>query len=272
MQATASSIKQKSGIPVKSIALPIEHGSWGFVFEPIAAGLLLAPSLAAIFITLFVVGAFLARQPLKFVLADWQQGRRLPRTAIALRFVFIFGGVATAGLFGSILSAPPTSFVPFVVTAPFVVYLVLQDAARQSRNFLPEILAAFALSSSLPAIALAVGWSWPASLALWAIMVARLVPSIIYVRNRLRLEKGKQFSRVSPIVSHILALIIVGALAYAGLSPLLLLPVMFVLLGRSVVGMSSFRAVARAKVIGIYEVVYGIITVLALVFGFYVGF
>jgi hypothetical protein len=46
MQVLTSPIKQKSSIPVKSIALPIEHGSWGFVFEPIVAGLLLAPSLA----------------------------------------------------------------------------------------------------------------------------------------------------------------------------------------------------------------------------------
>ena len=74
MQAITSPIKQKSAIPLKSIALPIEHGSWGFVFEPIAAGLLLGPSLPALFITILVTGGFLARQPLKFVLADWQQG------------------------------------------------------------------------------------------------------------------------------------------------------------------------------------------------------
>jgi YwiC-like protein len=270
MQATTiSPIKKKSGIPVKSIALPIEHGSWGFVFEPIAAGLLLAPSLAAVFIIILVVGAFLARQPLKFVIADWQQGRRLPRTEIAVRFVLIFGSLAAFGLFGAIFLAPAVGFIPFVVVAPLGVYLIAQDAARKSRNFLPEIMAALALSSSSPAIALAAGWSWPASLALWAIMLARLVPSIIYVRNRLRLEKAKKFSRVSPIASHLAALITVGLLAYAGLSPRLLLPVMVVLLGRAVVGMSSFRGVARAKVIGVYEVVYGVITVLALVLGFY---
>jgi hypothetical protein len=184
----------------------------------------------------------------------------------------IFGAISAFGLIGSIFFTPAAGFIPFVVAAPFVVYLIAQDAARQSRNFLPEILAAFALSSSLPVITLAAGWSWPASLALWVIMLARLIPSIIYVRNRLRLEKGKEFSRFSPFASHFLALVVVGTLAYAGLSPFLLVLMMVVLLGRAVIGMSRFRQVAKAKVIGIYEVVYGVVTVLSLVAGYYVGF
>ena len=272
MQVLTSPIKQKSSIPVKSIALPIEHGSWGFVFEPIVAGLLLAPSLAALFITILVAGGFLTRQPLKFALADWQQGRRLPRTKIARRFVLIFGGIAAFGFIGSVFTAPAISFIPLVVVAPAVVYLILQDAARQTRNFLPEILAAITLASSLPAMALAGGWSLPGSLAFWAIMLTRLIPSIVYVRNRLKLEKGKEFSRLSPAVSHILALIAIGALAYNGLSPFLLIPVTLFLLGRAVTGMSRFRRVTSAKVIGIYEVVYGSVTVLALVLGHYIGF
>jgi hypothetical protein len=272
MQAIISPVKHKSGIPLKSIALPIEHGSWGFVFEPLVAGVFLAPSVAAIFISIFVVGAFLTRQPLKFVLADWQQGRRLPRTEIAFRFVLIFGGIATFGLFGSVLSAPTVSFIPFVAVAPPIIYLIFKDAARQSRNLLPEVIAAFGLASSLPAITLAGGWPWPASLALWAIILARLVPSIIYVRNRLRLEKGKEYSRFAPFLAHALALIVAGGLAYAGLSPFLMILIMGFLLGRSVFGLSRFRRVARAKVIGIYEVVYGAVTILALLLGFYIGF
>ena len=272
MEAIASPVKQRSGIPLKTIALPIEHGSWGFVFEPIAAGLLLAPSLAGLFITVLVIGGFLTRQPLKFALADWQQGRRLPRTKIAKRFVLIFGAIAGFGFMGSLLVAPPHSFVSFVVVAPLVVYLILQDAARQTRNLLPEILAAIALSSSLPAMTLAAGWSLPGAIALWAIMLARLIPSIIYVRNRLRLEKRKEFSRVSSFTSHVAAVLVVGALAYSGLSPLLVVLVMFFLLGRAAFGMSRFRRVASAKTIGIYEVIYGVVTVLALVVGYHFGF
>ena len=57
MSANVSAIQINRNVKVKTIALPIEHGSWGFVFEPLAAGLLIAFSPSAIWITLLVVGA-----------------------------------------------------------------------------------------------------------------------------------------------------------------------------------------------------------------------
>src|SRR3954464_10005908 len=91
-------VPTKSRVPVKSIILPVEHGAWGFLFEPLLAGLLLAPSLSSLSLTLFVVGAFLARQPLKFVIGDLRKKKRLPRTEVALRFTAIFGGISLLGL------------------------------------------------------------------------------------------------------------------------------------------------------------------------------
>jgi len=272
MSATTSAIRPKSNVPAKSVALPIEHGSWGFVFEPLALGLFLAPSLASPFISHFVVGAFLARQPLKFLLADWKQGRRLPRTEIAFRFFLIFSAIAAVGFVGSVLLAPAASFVPFVIAAPLVVYLIIQDAARQSREVVPEVLAAFALSSSTAVLIMAAGGSWAFALAMWGVMLARLIPSIIYVRDRLRMEKGKSYSRVVPLGLHVLAVIAVATLAYSGLSPVLPILMMVFLLGRAAVGMSSLRRPAKAKEIGVQEVIYGVVTVLTVVIGYYLGF
>ena len=271
MSATATAIRPKSNVPAKSIALPIEHGSWGFLFEPLALGLLLAPSLSAPFISLLVVGAFMARQPLKFLLADWKQGRRLPRTEIALKFALIFGGIAAAGFVGSVVFAPAASFIPFVIAAPLAIYLMAQDVARQSRELVPEILAAFALAASTAALIVADGGSWPFALAMWGVMLARLIPSIVYVRDRLRMEKGKDYSRSVPIALHVAALIGVGALACFGLSPMLPVLMMAFLLGRAVQGMSSRRQRATAKQIGVQEVIYGCVTVLTVVIGYYLG-
>lgn len=271
MSATAAAIRPKSNVPAKSIALPIEHGSWGFLFEPLALGLLLAPSLSAPFFLLFVVGAFMARQPLKFLIGDWKQGRRLPRTEIALKFALIFGGISAVGFLGSVLLAPAASFVPFVIAAPLAVYLIMQDVARQSRELVPEVLAAIALAASTAALIVADGGNWPFALAMWGVMLARLIPSIVYVRDRLRMEKGKGYSRVLPAVLHVLALIGVGALAYFGLSPILPVLMVAFLLGRAVNGMSSRRKKATAKQIGVQEVIYGCVTVLTVVVGYYLG-
>jgi hypothetical protein len=241
------------------------------LFEPLALGLILAPSVSAPFISLMVIGAFMARQPLKFLLADWKQGRRLPRTEIAQKFALIFGGIAAVGFLGSLLTSPTASFIPFVIAAPLAVYLMAQDVARQSRELVPEVLAAIALAASTAALIVAAGGSWPFAIAMWGVMLARLIPSIVYVRDRLRMEKGKDFSRVVPIGLHVAALIGVAALAYFRLSPLLPVLMMAFLLGRAVQGMSPLRQKATAKQIGVQEVIYGCVTVLTVVIGYYFG-
>ena len=269
MSAIALTERLKTKALARSIALPVEHGAWGFLFEPLAAGLIIAPSIAALWLALFVVGAFLMRQPLKFLFADWQQGRHLPRTDMALRFGLIFGAIATAGLLGSLSFAPLESFIPFIIVAPFTVWLIVQDVARQTRQLLPELIAAFVLASSVAAIALANDFSFSSASALWAILLARLIPSVLYVRSRLRLEKGKNFSRSSPILAHLFALMFIGGLAFYGLSPLLTVAMFGVLFGRALLGLSPYRKKIKAMQIGIREVIYGLLTVLSIVIGYY---
>lgn len=268
----ATMAKPRTGIPVKSIALPIEHGSWGFLLEPLVLGVVLAPSLAAPFISTMMIGAFLLRQPLKFLIADWKQGRTLPRTVMAKKFGMIFGGIAAFGLIASLITAPLQSFIPLAIAAPLAVYLMLQDAARQSRELIPELVAAFALSSSTAALIVAGSGSWPLALAMWGVMLARLVPSIIYVRNRLRLEKGKDFSRLASPLVHLTAVAGVMVLFVYRLVPFLPVVMMAFLLSRSVVGLSPIRIPAKAKQIGVEEVIYGALTVISVVAGFYLTF
>ena len=271
MSAISGTVSIKRKAPGRSVALPVEHGVWAFLFEPLAVGLMIAPSIAALWLSLFVFGIFLIRQPLKFLFADWQLGRRLPRTDLALRFVLFFGAIAIAGLLGSLFFAPPESFIPFVAVAPLIVYLIVKDAARQTRQLLPELIAIFVLASPVPSLALAAGWSSLAATSLWAIMLARSIPSVLYVRNRLRLEKGNEFSRFTPISAHLLALILVGGLAFYGLSPLLTVTMFGVLFGRALLGLSPYRKGRKAKQIGIGEVIYGSLTVLSILIGYYAG-
>ena len=271
MSANVAAIPAQRKINVKAIALPIEHGSWGFVFEPLTAGLLVAFSPAALWVALTVVGAFLTRQPLKVLLNDWQAKRDLPQTAVARKFVLIYGAIFTVGLLGSLYFVPKYAFLPFLFILPLAAYQIYCDASRKSRELLPELTGAIAISSSVAVIALADGWTLAAASALWAIFVARLIPSILYVRNRLKLEKGKDYSRALPILSHIIAFTLVGALAYFKLSPLLTVLMFAVLLGRAVIGLSPYRSKIKAMRIGVWEVVYGTLTALSVVIGYYLN-
>jgi hypothetical protein len=274
MSANASTIpvsRPAVKVNTKAIALPIEHGSWGFVFEPLTAGLLIAFSPSALWIVLLVTGAFLTRQPLKVLLNAWQAKRALPQTPVAQKFVLIYGAVFTLGLLGSLYFVPKAAFLPFLFVLPLAAYQIYCDASRKSRQLLPELTGAIAVSSSVAVIALADNWTLAAALALWAIFVARLIPSILYVRNRLLLEKGKAFSSFMPVFSHVIAFAVVGALAFYGLSPLLTAVMFAVLLGRAAVGLSPYRSKIKAMRIGVWEVIYGTLTALSVVIGYYLS-
>ncbi len=269
MAAIVLTVNAKSNVRVRGIALPNEHGAWGFLFEPLVAAVAVAPSLASIWISLLVIGAFLTRQPLKILLSDWMAKRNLPQTAVALKFVLFYGAIFCIGLAGSLTFARLENFVPFALIIPFGIYQIYCDVSRQSRQLLPELTGAIAISSSAAVIALAGGWTFPAAIALWGIFVARLIPSILYVRNRLRLEKDKEFSMITVIVANFFAVGAIGMLAGNDLVSKLTFAIFVVLLGRALIGMSPYRRKVKAMKIGIGEVIYGVLTVLSVIIGYY---
>lgn len=264
-------ITAKSRIPIKSIALPLEHGSWGFLFEPLIAALLIAPTIGGGFLSVFMIGAFLSRQPLKFVIGDYMQKKNLPRTPVALRWTLYFEAIAAVGFVASLFTATPVSFVPLILAAPAIIYLILQDASRKSREMVPELLGASVLAVSIASLSLAAGHNYQFAAGMWLIMLSRLVPSVLYVRNRLRLEKKKEYSTAVPVLSHVAALVALGALYYAGVGSVLTIAVAAFLLVRSTTGLSSRRKKLSAKQLGVREVIYGAVYALTVVIGYYAG-
>lgn len=257
---------------LRGIALPIEHGSWGILFEPLVAAMAVAMTAAAPFIALLFVAAFLLRQPLRVWLADRAAGRDLPQTAAARKYAEIYFMLAVGGAIGSLAFARAESFLPLLLVMPLAAVQIKYDIERKSRRLLPELLGAIALSSSAAAIALSAGWQPAAAAALSLIFVLRMIPSIFYVRNRLLLEKGKQYSIAIPAGSHIFAFVISIVLTYFGLCSVLTAAMFAALLLRSSIGMSSYRIKQKAMQIGVTEVVFGALTVASVIVGHYTGF
>lgn len=265
MSTNTAAIKVRT----RGIALPTEHGSWGFLFEPLVAGLAIAFSLPAVWIAVAFIGAFLMRQPLKIYVADRMAGRDLPQTSAALRFVLIFGVIYAIGVAGSLAFADLRSFIPILLVAPFGVYQIYVDASRQSRNVLPELTGAVTISSSVAVIALASGLAPATAYALWLVFIARLIPSIMYVRNRLRLEKGKDFMFALPVILHLVAIAAVAVLAYYSLVPKLPLVMFAILFIRSAWGLSDYRKKVKAMRIGVMEVIFGALTAISVILGYH---
>jgi hypothetical protein len=97
-------------------------------------------------------------------------------------------------------------------------------------------------------------------------MIARAVPSILYVRSCLARVHRRPAS-ISPIlISHVLALLILGVLAVAKLTPLLAVAAGVLLLARAMIGITKCENVTP-KQLGFSEIFFGALTVLAVVMG-----
>lgn len=254
---------------LRQIALPIEHGSWGFLLEPIAAGLAIAFSASGIYVVLAVVGTFLARRPFQILV---MQRRVRSVNTPAFKFLAAYSLIALAGFTGLIVTAAAPVFVPFAIALPIAVFQLYTEITQRGRQLTAELAGAVIMPSSAAAMIFAAGGTLVQAGTIWLFFIARFVPSILYVRNRLNLEKGKQSSFYVPAALHLFALISVTVLANTSYLPLLTIPAFAVLLARSFIGLSSFRRRVKAMKIGVLEIIYGLIVVLSLIVGHYAGY
>lgn len=272
LSSAAMSTSPPPAVRLRTIAFPVEHGGWGFLAEPILLGFALAPSWAGLAIGLAAVAAFLMRHPAKLY---WRNRHRLelsPRFRIARRFAVLYAGLAVGGFAVAYVLVGWRPLVPFLMLSPLLAVYGAFDVQNQARRLLPELAAPMGLAASAPAIALAGGWGWTGAWVLWLLLQARTIPSVLYVRSRLRLERGAEIDRRPSFLSHLVAVAGGVALWKAGLAPLLVSVALTVLLVRSVRGLSPHRRPAKAKEVGFSELAFGLGYVLAIVLGFRLGF
>jgi hypothetical protein len=261
-----------SNVRLKTIALPPEHGAWGFLLEPILIGLGVAASVPGISLAVAVVGMFLARHPMKIALVDRLHSRRYTRTALAERAALVYSLIAFAGLAATVALAGVKPLLPLLVAAPLALLLFLGYSRNRGRDLVPELAGACALAGTATGIALAGNASLGLALALWPILLARDIPSILYVRARLRLERGKPFSRPEVVVANALAVGGIAVLAATSLVPALAAVAVAILAFRALCGLSRYRRPARVQAIGFMEMGYGLLTAFLVILGYALGF
>jgi len=260
-----------SSVRLKTIAIPPEHGAWGFLLEPILVGLGVAPSVPGIALAVAVVGAFLARHPMKIALVDRLHHQRYARTSLAERTAMAYGVIALAGLVGTIGLAGVKPLLPLLLAAPLALLLFLSYSQNRGRDLLPELAGASALAGTATGIALAGDESIGLALALWVILLARDIPSIVYVRARLRLQRGKPFSRSVVLLANVLAVAGITVLAVIGRVPALAAVAVAVLALRAVYGLSQYHRPVRVQTIGLMEMGFGLLLAFLVILGYALG-
>lgn len=260
----------KSGVRLRSVALPAEHGGWSLLFEPILLGLLVAPSRAGLLVSVTAIAAFLARQPFRLAVTDWRRQRVTQRTKIAQRFVIAYVFVAILSLGLALRASGPAFLLPLLIAAPIVIIQLIYDSMWRSRALFAELAGATSTGSIATAIAICAGWPPPLALALWVIIAARSLPTILYIRARLRMLRQKPASKRIAIGAHILAVLVVSLFAWNGTAPWLSVLAIGMLMIRACAGLLSTRRTSPQR-LGISELLIGVFTIAAVSIGFGFG-
>lgn len=256
----------------RTLVLPNEHGVWAFLLEPALLGLGFAPSLAGLALAGAGLTAMLAQHPLALFLADLRRRKRYPRTlpaiGLATTYVVLAAGLLAAGF---LEGARAAALVPLAAALPAAFVQLAFDAGNRGRDIRAVLAGVLALGALAAAIVLAAGGSWPLALGLWLVAAARNAPSVLYVRARLRLQRGAAAVRTPSLVAHATALTVILAAVVLGVLPLLSLLPFLLLLGRSVVGLRPGAPALAAKQVGMLELRYGLITVAAVLVGHWIA-
>lgn len=207
---------------IRNVALPIEHGGWAFVYEPILLGLLLVPSVAGFFLGVAGLGIFLLYQPTQIPLKDRLKGKRYPRTAWAERFVALYGMLAIGSLLLTSLTARSQFWIAIVLAIPFAGLQMLLVVRGRVREAITEISGAVSFAGLTPAILLASGGDLSYALAMWLVPISRAVTSILYIRVRLRRSRGDAVNRIIPLAAHGMGILMLGVAWFANLLPITL--------------------------------------------------
>lgn len=250
-------LKQFQIRPAIKLTLPKEHGSWSLALEPIAFGLLVAPTIAGVALAIAAVSGFFLRRPLKIFLRDDE------RRGIALGSVLILAASAFGGLLLAAEIGGAEKLWPLIPAAMAGIAFGFFDSRNEGREGAAEISGAFAFGILPAAFATLANWSFTAAVSLAAVMLARSVPTVLFVRTFLRIKKGRAATIAPAIIATIVALLLVTSLTIV---PWLAAVFALAMAARAIF-ILGLRPNFSAKAIGISEAIFGVTMVLTLAIG-----
>lgn len=254
----------------RSLVLPREHGSWSLALEPVALGLLVAPSRAGAWLALAIVAGFFTRRPLKLAVTLPSTD---PRRAAAGRWTLLFSGLALAALLASAGVNVPikqqtgsglAALWPLLLAAPLGATFLWFDLRGEMREAEAEIAGSAAFALVPATFATLAGWDAAPALVLAGLMLARSVPTVLTVRTYLRRAKGQPATALPGFASAGFALLAIGALAALRLVPWTAVGLAVVFAARTAWLLSPRKPTWSARRAGATEAVLGVIFLVAL--------
>ena len=173
----------------RQIALPAEHGSWGFFLSPLLIGLFAGGrwSTVSFYLVIAALCAFLIRHPLTLIIKGYSGRRSRDILPAAWFWVGVYGALALVHVCGLVLRGYGYILYLAIPGIPVVLWhLFLISRRAERRQLLLEVVACGALALGAPA-AFWIGLERPDPIGwwLWALTWAQSTAAIVYAYLRL---------------------------------------------------------------------------------------
>jgi hypothetical protein len=252
-------LKQFSLRPAIKLTLPKEHGSWSLALEPVALGLLVAPSIAGSALAIAVIAGFFLRRPLKIFMRESDYERwKIARNSIFILTVIAFAGLILAIKIGGFEKL--WSLIPATLAGLAFAWF---DSRNENREGAAEIFGALAFGILPATFAILAGWNFVAAISLAVVMLARSVPTVLFVRTYLRIKKGHAVTIAPAIIATIVGFLLVASLVFFKIAPWLAGGFALVMTAK-VIFLLGTHPNFSTKTICIAEAIFGAVMVLAL--------
>jgi hypothetical protein len=234
--------------------LPLSHGSWAFVLEPLILALWVSWSFNGFILSFGAVFAFLAHQPLRSLVIQGYQ-----KSVLIFSLIFIF----LAAVF-IIFFMVNSSFYPnLLLSIAFLLMIIFlfMDLSGNTKSLIAEILVPIAISVMATVVFITKKGSFLYSAAFFVLLLTRSLPTIYYVRAQVRIIKGKNYDNKSLVLSHMLSFLMILVFVYGKLIPgLALIPITLLLL-RCCIFILPMKNYLSIKQLGASEFLFGILFV-----------
>ena len=238
----------------RDIICPKEHGSWSLAFEPLALGLLVAPSVPGALLGITLGAAFFARRPLRLAMLERRPERRAP----AWRALGLCSAIALGGLAGAI-ALEGVAWLAWLAPAALAgAVFAFFDARGEGREEIAELAGATAFALTPIALAILGGVAVPQAIALGVLMTARAAPSVACVRAFLRAAKTGVRRDAPALIAAVGGLLAGCWLVRAGIAPRFAAVALAVFAVRTLALLVLLRPAWRARTLGMIETVLGV--------------
>lgn len=245
---------------IRSVALPSEHGGWSLTLEPIVLGLIVAWSWRGLAIGVAGLIAFVVRTPLKIVLVDWWRKRWLNRTSVALRVTIVELSLLAILVALGTIGADQRLWLPLIVALPLFSVQLFFDMRSKSRRLLPELAGTVGIGSLVAVIVLVGGASIEVAVGLWAVVGARAIAAIPYVRVQVFRRRGKVVQNWHSDLAQVFATISIVVAWYSGVTVFACVVIIVLVTIFNIVAIR--RPAQPAKIVGIQQMFFGIAVVI----------